>query len=65
MVERIPRPQKLILLKVQKGKKTEGYKHQLYFYYPKTGGIQSLFDAYVRKLNSKVEIINNVKIKKY
>ena len=64
MVERIPRPPKADILKSAKGKKTEGYKHQLFFYYPKKGGIQSLFDSYVKELNNKVEIINNVKIKK-
>ena len=41
MVERIPRPPKEDILKSAKRKKTEGYKHQLFFYYPK-GGIQSL-----------------------
>ena len=62
MVERIPRPPKTDILKSAKGKKTEGYKHQLFFYYPKKGGIQSLFDS-VKELNNKVQIINNVKIK--
>ncbi len=64
MVERIPQPPKKDILKSARGINTEGYKHQLYFYYPKKGGIQSLFDAYKNKLNKKVRIFNNVKINK-
>ena len=64
MVERIPQPPKEDILKSAKGINTEGYKHQLYFYYPKQGGIQSLFDAYKNELNEKVRIFNNVKINK-
>ncbi len=64
MVERIPRPPNEDIIKSAKGIKTEGYKHQLYFHYPKFGGIQSLFDAFHSKLNLKVKIINNQNIKK-
>ena len=63
MVERILRPPNEDIIKSAKGVKTEGYKHQLYFHYPKIGGIQSLFDAY-NKLNSKVKIIKSQNIKK-
>src|SRR4030043_177578 len=42
-VKRIPRPPKEDVIKSSRGMETEGYKHQLYFHYPKTGGIQSLF----------------------
>ena len=34
------------------------------FLYPKVGGIESLFKGYLKKLNSKVEILKKVKIKK-
>ncbi len=64
MVERIPKPPKEDIIKSAKGIKTEGYKHQLYFHYPKYGGIQSLFDAFIKKLNTKVKIINGQNIKK-
>ncbi len=64
MVERIPQPPKEDIIKSARGTKTEGYKHQLFFYYPSKGGIQSLFDEYKNKLNKKVKIFNNVKIKK-
>ena len=53
MVDRIPQPPVEDIIKSAKGIKTEGYKHQLYFDYPKRGGIQSLFDAFLNKLNKK------------
>ena len=59
MVDRIPQPPVEDIIKSANGISTEGYKHQLYFNYPKKGGIQSLFDAFVKKLNKKkVEIVN-------
>ncbi len=64
MVERIPKPPKIDIIKSANGIKTEGYKHQLYFHYPKKGGIQSLFEAYVDKLNDKVLLKNNFKLLK-
>ncbi len=63
MVERIPKPPKEDIIKSARGKKTEGYKHQLYFQYPKHGGIQSLFDAYYNSLNNKNKIYLNQTIK--
>jgi protoporphyrinogen oxidase len=65
MVDRIPQPPVADIIKSANGINTEGYRHQLYFDYPKKGGIQSLFDAFYNKLNKKkVKIINNFKIKK-
>jgi protoporphyrinogen oxidase len=61
MVDRIPRPPKEDIIKSSKGIKTEGYKHQLNFYYPATGGIEALFKMYEKKLGPKVEIIKNSK----
>ena len=40
-VERIPKPPTKDVIKSSLGISTEGYKHQLYFYYPKKGGIES------------------------
>ena len=58
MVDRIPQPPVADIIKSANGIKTEGYRHQLYFDYPKKGGIQSLFDAFYNKLNKKkVKII--------
>ena len=43
--ERIPRPPLEDIVKSALGLETEGYVHQLYFYYPTTGGIQTLTRA--------------------
>jgi len=64
MVERIPQPPIKDIINSAKGKKTEGYKHQLFFYYPKKGGIQKLIDAYKSQLGSNVKIHKNIIIKK-
>ncbi len=39
---RIPRPPVEDIIKSAVGVETEGYTHQLYFHYPKTGGIEAL-----------------------
>jgi len=41
-VERVPKPPLDDILKSALGFDTEGYTHQLFFYYPKKGGIESL-----------------------
>lgn len=41
-VERIPKPPKEDVIKSAIGISTEGYTHQLFFHYPKRGGIESL-----------------------
>lgn len=62
MVERIPKPPREDIIKSAKGIPTEGYLHQLYFYYPRTGGISSLVKAFIDRLDSKVNIILNCDI---
>ena len=62
MVERIPKPPKEDVIKSANGVETEDYTHQLYFYYPKKGGFQSLVDAYASKIKHKTKIFNNTKI---
>ena len=64
MVERIPRPPDEDIINSAKGAITEGYTHQLYFHYPKKGGIQSLFNAFHKKLNKKVKILTSVQLDK-
>jgi len=56
MVERIPKPPKEDIINSAKGIPTEGYLHQLYFNYPKEGGIAALVKAFVDKLNDKIKI---------
>lgn len=47
-VERIPKPPMEDVLKSALGIETEGYLHQLYFKYPKDGGVEALVKALVR-----------------
>lgn len=65
MVERIPKPPPEDIINSADGIKTEGYKHQLYFYYPKQGGIQTVFNSFYKLLNKKkIQIIRSVNLKK-
>ncbi|CAK0743319.1 UDP-galactopyranose mutase [uncultured Gammaproteobacteria bacterium] len=43
---RVPRPPAQDVIKAAVGVETEGYTHQLYFSYPKTGGIEALPSAF-------------------
>jgi len=62
MVERIPKPPKEDILRSANGIATEGYLHQLYFYYPKEGGINSLIKGFTNKFNKKVNIFVNSRV---
>ena len=53
-VERIPQPPVEDIIKSSLGISTEGYTHQLYFYYPKFGGIQSLAKAFEEPIKDKI-----------
>jgi protoporphyrinogen oxidase len=53
MVERIPKPPAEDIVASANGAETEGYTHQLYFYYPTQGGFQTLVDAYRDRAESK------------
>lgn len=44
-VDRIPKPPAQDVIKSAIGIRTEGYTHQLYFYYPIHGGIEALIDS--------------------
>src|SRR5271163_4500501 len=46
---RVPRPPVEDVIKSAVGVETEGYTHQLYFGYPKTGGIEALPQTYARE----------------
>jgi len=64
MVERIPRPPAEDIIRSAEGAETEGYVHQLFFHYPKTGGIQSLVDAFRSRLGPEVTIHTNTAVEK-
>jgi protoporphyrinogen oxidase len=53
MVERIPSPPVADVINGANGQYAEGYLHQLFFTYPKTGGFQSIVDAYSEALLAK------------
>lgn len=56
MVERIPKPPKEDVIRSARGESTEGYLHQLYFYYPHSGGISSLAKAVEKKISGGTSI---------
>lgn len=60
-VERIPQPSVEDIIKSSLGIQTEGYTHQLYFYYPKFAGIQSLAKAFENPIRDK--IVTNFRVK--
>ncbi len=53
MVERIPKPPDSQIIESARGKFSEGYTHQLNFFYPVKGGYQSMIDALSEKLSAK------------
>ena len=62
MVERIPKPPKEDIIKSANGETIDGYLHQLYFTYPKSGGTEALIKAFISKLSNKVKIHTNSKV---
>lgn len=46
LADRIPIPDPDAILKSSLGYSTEGYLHQLYYFYPKTGGYQAICNAW-------------------
>lgn len=49
---RVPRPPAEDIIKSAVGIETEGYTHQLYFQYPRSGGIEALARAFAEKCRS-------------
>ncbi|MGQ9641962.1 MAG: protoporphyrinogen/coproporphyrinogen oxidase [Candidatus Bathycorpusculaceae bacterium] len=60
-VERVPNPPVEDIIKSSLGIQTEGYTHQLYFYYPKVGGIQALIKSLEEKIKDRIAINFEVK----
>lgn len=56
MAGRIPRPPREDIIKSAAGIPTEGHLHQLYFYYPRQGGISALIQAFQDRLNDHVNV---------
>lgn len=53
-VERIPRPPLEDIVKSALGIETEGYVHQLHFYYPKEGGFETLPRTLEENINGRI-----------
>ena len=58
---RIPKPPAEDIIKSALGIETEGYTHQLYFYYPLRGGVQSLVNNILKKAKARKDINLQVK----
>lgn len=56
MVDRIPKPPAEDIVKSAQGIPSEGYVHQLFFHYPKTGGIQAIVDGFRNRFSSRVAL---------
>jgi len=61
-VERVPKPPLEDIIKSSLGMETEGYLHQLFYFYPRSGGIQSLIQRLENKKNGP--IITNFEVRK-
>jgi protoporphyrinogen oxidase len=53
-VSRIPKPPMEDVLKSSIGIPTEGYLHQLYFYYPNEGGYESVVRAFAKSVRGRI-----------
>lgn len=62
MVERIPRPPDSDIIKSANGETLDGYTHQLYFSYPKSGAMGAFINAFANQLNDKVKIWLNEEV---
>ncbi len=60
-VERIPKPPVEDVIKSALGIETEGYTHQLHFYYPKSGGFEMLPRSFEEKVQDR--IVRNFPVK--
>ncbi len=63
-VERVPRPPLEDVLKSAMGIETEGYTHQLYFHYPKEGGIESLAKAFAARVEAKHKLVTGYRVER-
>ena len=54
VIGRIPIPPIEDVIRSALGNETEGYTHQLFFYYPRTGGIQSLIHQLEQRIQNNI-----------
>lgn len=63
MVERIPKPTDEEILRSAAGETVDGYVHQLYFHFPKEGGIEAVVRGFADRLKYKCRILLNQEIR--
>ena len=61
-VERVPKPTVEEIVKSALGVPTEGYVHQLYFYYPKSGGFEALPNSF--ESQTRGSVVKNFEVKR-
>ena len=61
VANRVPQPPMEDVIKSSLGIHTEGYQHQLYFYYPKLGGIQALIKSIEQGVKGEIRTQFQVK----
>jgi protoporphyrinogen oxidase len=61
VANRVPQPPMEDVIKSSLGINTEGYQHQLYFYYPKLGGIQALIKSIEQGVKGEIRTQFQVK----
>lgn len=64
MVDRIPDPPREDVIRGARGEETEGYLHQLHFYYPERGGMESLVRALAARCADRVKIVTNAAVER-
>lgn len=62
MVDRIPKPTDEEIMRSASGETVDGYVHQLYFDFPKTGGIEAVVKGFADRLNHKCRIFLNQEV---
>jgi protoporphyrinogen oxidase len=63
-VERVPRPPIEDVLKSALGIETEGYTHQLHFFYPREGGIEALARAFAEPLAREGRLVTGCRVER-
>jgi len=64
MVERIPKPTDEEIMRSAAGETVDGYVHQLYFHFPKEGGIESVVRGFADRLSEKCRVLLNQELLK-
>jgi protoporphyrinogen oxidase len=64
MVDRIPKPTDDEIKRSASGETVDGYTHQLHFSFPADGGIESVVNGLINRLNNKCRIVTDAEVTK-